>query len=179
MEEGHNVTSLIGKHVCLYENGIALRAGLLLAVKPDHLVLHEESEGIVYYKRERVTSISAAASNISQSEGQQGDQLPAYIDVSSMDALLETMQSYHVSINHEGHVGVEGVLTEVFPNRLVLSHDDELTIFFKAHLHSIRVIERKEEQIPQRDAVKDSIWLGRWEWPYENFRWWLRRRKAT
>ncbi|MBN6188078.1 hypothetical protein JQN58_14475 [Aneurinibacillus sp. BA2021] len=179
MEENHDVALLIGKNVCLYEDEIKLRTGLLLAVKSDHLVLYEETEGVVYYRKERVTDIRAISSSSSKPEEMQGEQLPDYIDLPSLDAVLTAMQSRHVCIHGEGEVRTEGILTEVFPNRLVLAHEDDLVIFFKAHLYCIQVVGEKQERVPEKSDAKDCIRMGRWEWPYENFRWWLKARKIT
>jgi len=145
MEENHNLASLIGRNIRIDRGGPESRTGRLLGMKEDHLVVYEEKEGVIYYKRHHIKSIGIDARENSDLGGEDSGDMPAFVDATCFCELLSSLQYRWVQINRGGPEKIEGVLGDVFPDRVLLIVNNEIVVIFKYHIRSISVGAGKKE----------------------------------
>lgn len=138
MDKMSRLASMAGKTVRIDRGGPESRTGQVLAVQQDYLVLANEQEGVIYYKTDHIKSLSIDAKDYSDlTPPAEGFAVPAYIQADSFTNVLETMKHRWVKINRGGPQSVEGLLTEIFDDYLLLTNNNELVSVFNFHIRSI------------------------------------------
>ncbi|WP_423407073.1 hypothetical protein AABM38_14490 [Heyndrickxia sp. MSNUG] len=138
MDKMSRLSSMVGRTVRLDRGGPESRSGKVLAVQPDHLVLYNEAEGVIYYKTEHVKSVSLDTKDYSDlTPTAEGYINPTFIKEESFQSVLGNMKHRWVKINRGGPESVEGMLTEIYDDYLLLTVNNEIVSVFNFHIRSI------------------------------------------
>jgi spore coat protein B len=178
--------SLLGKTIKINKGGSESRTGLLLAVKPDHLVLQSAEDGISYYHTDHIKSVightkdefhaayvqktsknnentpEAAASG--QPEAVAAVQeAPVYPKAENYAGLLQGLQYSWVRINRGGPESIEGVLVESTDRELTLVVNQEVYRIPVFHMRNIGQIVAQAQQAQQESTEDASVAAGNQE----------------
>jgi spore coat protein B len=140
------LSSLVGKIVRIDRGGPESRVGRLLAVKPDHLVIYCEGEGIVYYKNDHIKSISIDERENIKRLNQENMFIPPFLDFDDFTTVLKNMTYRWVQINRGGPERLEGVLTDANDERILLVVKDEIVSVFNFHVRNISYLLQNDHQ---------------------------------
>jgi spore coat protein B len=138
MDKMSRLSSMVGRTVKLDRGGPESRAGQVLDLQQDYLVLLNEQEGVIYYKTDHIKSLSSDAKDYSDlTPPVEGYVIPTYIKADSFNAVLGSMKHRWVKINRGGPESVEGLLTEIYDDYILLTNNNELVSVFNFHIRSI------------------------------------------
>ncbi|MFS0784242.1 hypothetical protein [Bacillus sp. 1P06AnD] len=155
MDKLSRLSSMIGKTVRLDRGGPESRTGQVLSVQKDFLVLYNEKEGVIYYKTDHIKSVSVDAKDYSDLTPPTDDFVPpSFIQTDCFTSVLDNMKHRWVKINRGGPESVEGLLTEIFDDHLLLIINNELASVFNFHIRSISYSSEAEKQEKSKDKSK-------------------------
>ncbi|GAB7386671.1 spore coat protein B [Bacillaceae bacterium] len=146
------LASMVGKVVRIDRGGPESRNGRLIDVKADHLVLHNGEEGVIYYQTKHVKSISVDSRDYSD-EGYLPK--PRYLNVENFNAVLQNMKGRWVQVNRGGPESVQGVLSDVSDDQLILVIKNELMRIFIYHVRNISYVHQAHEK-KEREKMTES-----------------------
>ena len=127
---------LEGKIVRIDRGGPESRTGKLLSVNSDYFTLLTEKEGIIFYQAHHIKSLTQ---NVKQglefgSDFEDKYQLRAPQD---FRCVLASLKNYWVKVNRGGPESIEGVLSEVLPECIILVANEEVIRISIFHIRSI------------------------------------------
>src|SRR4051794_24183696 len=102
MERDMSLPSLepmIGRVVKVYKGGPESRVGRLLAVNDDHLALHSEEDGVLYYSLRHIKSIAEDTKEIA--DGANGEEVE-FMNHGSIEDLLEDLIGRNIRLDRGG-----------------------------------------------------------------------------
>lgn len=140
MLEDGSFATLVGKQIKINRGGPEAKSGKLLALKPDHLVLHSEGEGVIYYQTQHIKSITIHGNLEAPEVAQQNveEQEPiSFIDAPDFTTLLQNLTNSWIQVNRGGPEKYEGILVEANNEYLKVSANNELTIIMTFHVKSV------------------------------------------
>ena len=138
----------IGKVIRVNRGGPESRIGKLMDASDDHIALLTEDEGVVYYNTKHIKSLT---DNV---KGKMKFNIEDPIDFEFKKAdnfqdLLESLKLKWVKINRGGPEKVEGVITEVNKDFVVLIDNQEIVRLSMFHIKNISYgvkIEKAEKE---------------------------------
>jgi len=138
----------IGKVIRVNRGGPESRIGKLMDASDDHIALLTEDEGVVYYNTKHIKSLT---DNV---KGKMKFNIEVPIDFEFKKAdnfqdLLESLNLKWVKINRGGPEKVEGVITEVNKDFVVLIDNQEIVRLSMFHIKNISYgvkIEKAEKE---------------------------------
>jgi spore coat protein B len=149
------LSGMAGRTVRIDRGGPESRTGRLLAVKPDHFVLHnEENNELVYFNPYHTKSVSIDGrdnSDLTTRTTPEGYVKPEYMDVADFQSLLQNMTYRLVQINRGGPEKLEGIITDVDEERTVMISKHEIVTLFNHHIRSVSLIVKQENQEEDED----------------------------
>ncbi|MDF2679191.1 MAG: hypothetical protein K0R47_381 [Brevibacillus sp.] len=131
---------LVGRSVRVDRGGPESRTGKLLSVQNDYFVIYSENEGIVYYKKDHVKSLTMDSREVSDVyESNEGEQQPVlqYFEADSFISVLQSMNLYSVQINRGGPEKIEGVIVDANEDEVTLVVDKEVVKILPFHIRNI------------------------------------------
>ncbi|WP_458414287.1 hypothetical protein ACNQFZ_05190 [Schinkia sp. CFF1] len=131
------LTTMVGREVKAYKAGPEAWNGLLLAVRPDFIMLYNEKDGFIYYKTKHIKSVVVDSKTNSMetmtSDGGEEDQ-------GSFQELLESLINEHVKINRGGPDSRKGRLLAVTDDYLVLHEPKDGVVYYNLdHIKGVSV----------------------------------------
>jgi spore coat protein B len=136
-----SMDSLVGRSVRVDRGGPESRTGKLLSVQNDYFVLYSENEGIVYYKKDHVKSLTLDSREVSDvyesNEGEQQQPVLQYFEADSFTSVLQSMYLYSVQINRGGPEKIEGVIVDASDDEVTLVVDKEVVKILPFHIRNI------------------------------------------
>ncbi len=155
----NNLELLIGRVVRIDRGGPESRYGNVIAVKPDHIALHIENEGVAYYKIDHIKSISVDTkenADLLVSANKKAPAVTNVIDAASFQEVMGQMKYRWVQINRGGPEKVEGVLVEVSEESALLVANNEIINILPFHIRNISYGIKKTQQDNSAQNDKDS-----------------------
>ena len=127
---------LEGKVVRIDRGGPESRTGKLLSVSNDYFTLLTEKEGIIFYQAHHIKSLTQ---NVKQGVEFNSDFEDSYRFRAPQDfrCVLASLKNYWVKVNRGGPESIEGVLSEVLPECIVLVANEEVIRISIFHIRSI------------------------------------------
>lgn len=101
MLDDSSFATLVGKQIKINRGGPEAKTGRLLALKPDHLVLYCEGEGVIYYQTQHIKSITIHGNPEGPESTQQNtDTLEpiSFIDAPDFNSLLQNLTNSWVQV---------------------------------------------------------------------------------
>ncbi len=137
-----SMESLVGRSVRVDRGGPESRSGKLLSVQQDYFVLYCENEGIVYYKKDHVKSLSLDSREVSDvieapAEGEAPPPVLQYFEADSFTSVLQSMHLYSVQINRGGPEKIEGVIVDATDDEVTLIVGKEVVKILPFHIRNI------------------------------------------
>lgn len=148
MEKTPDLSQMKRKMIQVDRGGPESRCGRLLAVKSDHLVLHCEDEGIIYYQTHHIKSLSLNTKDYSDEEE---FEVPKFLDVENFNSVLQNMKERWVKINRGGPENIEGVLTDVWDDSFFVVVNNEVIRIFTFHVRNISYVMEKNNNEEEKD----------------------------
>ncbi|HHY72441.1 MAG TPA: hypothetical protein GX497_04290 [Bacillus bacterium] len=131
------LTTMVGKEVKAYKGGPESWHGLLLAVKPDFIMIFNEKDGFIYYKTKHIKNVIVDSKTNTQgfnsfdSDGEEQD---------SFQEILENLINETIKINRGGPASRKGILLAVTTDFLVLYDEKEGVVYYNLeHIKSVSV----------------------------------------
>lgn len=146
-------------HVRIDRGGPESRAGKLLDVFTDFLVLKTKEDGIIYYKTHHIKSISQITKDEKQHEGEYEEKCD-YATGVDFQELLKKLKYSWVKINRGGPEKIEGVLVDSSEDYLVLTVKDEVNRIPTFHIRNISVIENEKKDFGKKKEEKEKEKTG-------------------
>lgn len=141
MEKISFVMSMIGKVVRIDRGGPESRVGKLVAVHQDYVVLQNAAEGIIYYSSEHIKSITV--DGMDSGCDKEGD--CSYQEEHCFLEVLRSLKYRSIQINRGGPEKLEGVLTSVNEDRLLLVVKNEIVTVFIFHVRNVSLVSKKSD----------------------------------
>ena len=108
------------------------RVGRLLAVGDDYFVMHTKEDGLLYYQTHHVKSISVEANK----NNYQLNEYPEHYEGGTLDEVFQNLQNYWIKINRGGPESVEGVLTGILDDYVMLIRNKEIYRISAFHIRN-------------------------------------------
>ncbi|MGC4375461.1 hypothetical protein WD019_00785 [Fictibacillus sp. Mic-4] len=131
---------LVGCNVKINLGGPESKKGTLMCCKDDHCVLLSEDGDVLYYQHEHIKSVTKHSQDYSGY-----DNGTSYIDCDSFHTICKNMKYKWVKINRGGPESVEGVITHIHDDHLVLVVKEEVIYVPIYHIQSLNEIEKKDD----------------------------------
>lgn len=157
--ENASLGLLLGRFIRVDRGGPESRMGKLLAVKGDHVVVYNESDGILYYRTEHIKSLSVASrdfSYLSEETDDDESDIPGYFDVEDFMSVLQNMEYHWVQINRGGPEKLEGVLIEATDEAVTMIVGDEVIKVLPFHIRNISYGMKKNNEQSQDNNESNS-----------------------
>ncbi|MFJ5763598.1 hypothetical protein ACIQAA_31810 [Neobacillus sp. NPDC093182] len=144
----------IGKVIRVNRGGPESRIGKLMDACDDHIALLTEDEGVVYYNSKHIKSLT---DNV-KGEMKFNIEVPIDFEFKKADNfqdLLESLKLKWVKINRGGPEKVEGVITEVNKDFVLLINNQEIVRLSMFHIKNISIgvkIEKAEKEKSDNQA---------------------------
>ncbi|WP_047150329.1 DUF2642 domain-containing protein [Aneurinibacillus tyrosinisolvens] len=163
--------SLLGKTIKINKGGSESRTGLLLAVKPDHLVLQSAEDGILYYHTNHIKSVightkdefhaayvqKTSKNNENTPEAAAAPDAPvaaAHIDALNFQDLLIAMENEDIRIDRGGPESRIGRLLSVQSDYIILQTEQEGVLFYLTHhIRNVSIVVQEAAASGQPEAV--------------------------
>ncbi len=148
MIDAGRFTTLVGKEIKINRGGPEVKCGKLLSIKPDHLALYCEGEGVIYFQTEHIKSITINGNQESSEGAQQNieEQDPiSYVDSTDFPQMLQHLTNSWVQINRGGPEKLEGILVEANNDYLKVSANDGLMIIMTYHVKSVSLANKNTQ----------------------------------
>ncbi|MFB6363635.1 hypothetical protein ACFCP7_06165 [Paenibacillus elgii] len=135
MADNSTFKSLIGSEVKINQGGPDAVTGKLIGVHPSYVALSTE-DGAVYVNTTHVKSISQ--SHNQKSSGTNGS-VTTHIKASSFNHLLQELRLNFVKINRGGSGKLEGIISDVTSDHVIVVINNELVRVPLLHIKSVTV----------------------------------------
>ncbi|MFJ5763113.1 hypothetical protein ACIQAA_29145 [Neobacillus sp. NPDC093182] len=145
---------LIGKVIRVDRGGPESRIGKLMDASDDHIALLTEDEGVVYYNTKHIKSLT---DNV-KGEMKSNIEVPndsEFKKAGNFQDLFESLKLKWVKINRGGPEKVEGVITEVNKDFVVLINNQEIVHVSMFHIKNMSYgvkIEKAEKEKSDNQA---------------------------
>ncbi|MCF6093583.1 hypothetical protein L1765_06225 [Microaerobacter geothermalis] len=155
MEKSLDLSSLLGKIVRVERGGPESKCGRLISFKSDYFVLYCEDDGeIIYYQTNHVKSISINTQDYSDQTVYSTIQ---YFDHDNLVEVLQNMVGRWIQINRGGPECIQGVLSDVFDDSILLVVKNEVVKIFTFHIRSISYVTNHEkDKLSTKEVQKDN-----------------------
>jgi len=134
-----HLSGLIGKLVRVNRGGPESSEGIVLAVKSDYIVIFAKHEGVVYFNREHIKSITILHKPHKHSEKHGHHHRVIrwkHRKPSSFLDALRSKKNHLIKINRGGPESIVGVLSQVNADYITLIVNHESIIIFTQHIKS-------------------------------------------
>lgn len=153
---------LIGRMVRVDRGGPESRLGKLLSVKDDHIVIHIEDEGMLYYKNDHIKSFSIDTRDVSDLAGSlpvESAETPPYVEAADFVSVLQKLKHRWCQFNRGGSEKIEGVMVDANADQVTIIKGNEIVQIVPYHIRSVSYgikNENKEEKNEQERNKNDK-----------------------
>ena len=125
----------VNEIVKIDRGGPESRVGKLLAVEKDYITLLTKEDGIIYYNRHHIKSLTHNAKNLVQLDMELEDF--EFIQAKDFASVLECLRYRWVKINRGGPEMLEGIMDEVNEHFVTIISNEEVVRFSMFHMRNV------------------------------------------
>ncbi|MBD7944091.1 hypothetical protein H9650_08160, partial [Psychrobacillus sp. Sa2BUA9] len=155
--EKEMLLSLVNRIIKVDRGGPESRVGRLLAVGKDYLTLHTKEDGIIYYNRHHVKSLTHNAKKSVDLEVET-EELD-FIQARDFQDILECLRYKWVKVNRGGPESLEGVLEGVNNEFVTIISNEEVirvSLFHMRNISQISTCGKSKDDKKEKSKEKDK-----------------------